>query len=325
MKRRVLLAGLASVIFSVALLYRLDWHAFGQLIERIDPLPVVAGAGCLIAANVLRAERFRLIDSKSGSLRHWWEMTQVYNWMTSTLPAGSGEVATVYLLRRFGSLDWWAGIRLLLIARIMDVWSLALFLVIAAGLDLDILSRRPAIVTVVVSMVLSLVGVALLTPSLQTSTQGLLRKIPWLERRLPFTGPDTAFGSDHVASPLIYSLGMQALSTSSVLLILQGLGTHLTVSQSAFCLGSYLLLRLIPIQGIGGVGTQAAWWTLSLQVAGYQGSNAVSLGILLYAVNYITLSSMGAAAILAMLIGPRHVFRGGHGRSAPSSQCSPSE
>ena len=86
-------------------------------------------------------------------------------------------------------------------------------------------------------------------------------------------------------------------------LVLQAFGIEFTLIQSAYCYGVYAIFQVVPVQGIAGIGTQAAWWAIALKAAGYHSSDVIALGFILYGIFYLFIAVMGIFSFLFWLIG----------------------
>jgi hypothetical protein len=86
-------------------------------------------------------------------------------------------------------------------------------------------------------------------------------------------------------------------------LILRSFGIDFTLSQSAYCFGVYAIFQIVPVQGIAGIGTQAAWFALALNAAGYRADDAIALGFVLHGTFYVFISSLGLFSLFVWFKG----------------------
>lgn len=96
----------------------------------------------------------------------------------------------------------------------------------------------------------------------------------------------------------LWSIAMGLVSASSITVLLNGFGANLSIVQSCAAFGLYVLLQLIPVQGLAGVGTQSARWTVALFIVGVGPQQAAAEGIALYVCIYgvTALWALGAGA-----------------------------
>jgi hypothetical protein len=101
---------------------------------------------------------------------------------------------------------------------------------------------------------------------------------------------------------LLQSVIMMLVVMISVHLLLRSFGVDFTSIQSFYCFGVYAAFQTVPIQGIAGVGTQAAWWTIALNAAGYQGIEGIAIGFMLYGTFYFFVAFMGLSSLLLWIM-----------------------
>lgn len=306
---RVVIATAISVACVLFFATRIQLAQLTALLRQANAGWLLASAGALGAANLIRAERFRLLDGNRRGLPHWWVATQVYNFVTSTLPGGLGEVATAYLFRRSNAVGWAGAFRLLVIARLLDLAALlGVFVAAIVALGLAWASPDAAAVTAIGGTVM-LGALALLIPRTQAAALALLLR--FLPQRFPLFAKaretlrqlrETSQTLDRRAGALValWSVAMALISSSLVLLLLAGFGTHLSLLQSFASYGLYVLLQLIPLQGIAGIGAQSARWAIALTLVGVAAPAATLDSVALYVCLY---GMVAAWAIVAGLVG----------------------
>ena len=113
----------------------------------------------------------------------------------------------------------------------------------------------------------------------------------------------------HYAKKLFVALGLSALvitgAAFSTHYVLLSLGTGFTWQQSFYCFSIYALFQLVPVQGLAGIGTQAAWWALALRAAAYNGTDYGEMGFFLHGSFYLFIVLMALTGIAGWLGGFR--------------------
>lgn len=100
---------------------------------------------------------------------------------------------------------------------------------------------------------------------------------------------------------LLQSLLNMFAGFATFYLLVLSFGVDFTLVQSFYCYGIYAMFQIIPVQGIAGIGTQAAWFALALNVAGYRGQDAIALGFVLHGTFYLFITFIGVFSALAWL------------------------
>lgn len=336
---RVAFAVALSLIFAYALATRIHLSDLAALLKHVNPVWLGAGVVTLGVANFARAARFHLLDGQRHSLARWWVTTQVYNLATSTLPGGLGELVTAVLFRRVSVGGWAGAFRLLIVARLLDLVTL-LGLFVAAMWALGLAWTTPiGWVSCSTAALLGLVALALLVPRTQVlALKTLLRLAPLLSR-LPLASRrqslvtkaqstlETLIAATGTTSRrawlgiAAWSVVMGIVSASIVMVVLHGFGGRLSLVASCASYGLYVLLQLIPLQGIAGVGTQSARWAVALALVGIGVQEAtvdsVALYLCLYAIVALWAACAGAVAGVQQWMEHREVATSGvtHGRA----------
>lgn len=275
---------------------------------RMDIKYLIASCSVFIFGNLVRTFRFRQLDHTDKKLTHWWNINAFYNFITATLPGGAGEAATAYVLKRFSEFNILNAFRILILIRLMDAFALSVLFFLASVRISSVAPYREAATWL--SGALFLMTSIALIPASEHFVLTLLQRLPgnitFIQKvcqklnELLETAKNRRGFSSHaytlVQSALVIIAGIAAMH-----LILRSFGIDFTPEQSVYCYGVYLIFQIVPVQGIAGIGTQAAWWALALKAAGYQGNDAIALGFVLHGTFYLFIASMGILSVLIWL------------------------
>lgn len=299
-KKQLTLAILFSMGFLFLLLSRVDWAYFPIIAGRLNIKYLFTAFSIFILGNLFRALRFYKLDHMNKKLTHWWNINVFYNFITATLPGGLGEAATVYVLKRFSQFNLFSAFRILLLSRLMDLFALsALFFISAMLINRTTPYRSSAIW---ISGMLFLISSLALLRSFEQVILKLMQQLPRQSNLVNKTFDKLSelliiAKEQHSNNSLRITLLQSVLTVLggavALHILLQSLGVVFTPVQSVYCYGVYLIFQIIPIQGIAGLGTQAAWWALALNAAGYNGSEAIALGFVLHVTFYAFITSLG--------------------------------
>ena len=202
-------------------------------------------------------------------------------------------------------LNMFGALRILLLSRLMDVFAISALFFLSA---LFIGGTAPYRGTVVwVSGGMFLVALAALIPASERLVMRLLQKLPSKNEliiklraklsELINVSEEQRTGNSFGVT-LIQSIVMISAAVISTYFVLRSLGIDFTLIQAAYCFGVYAVFQMVPVQGIAGIGTQAAWWALAINAAGYQGSDSIALGIVLHGTFYIFIALLGLSALV---------------------------
>ena len=311
-KKKLLWAILFSIGFTGFLLLKVDWVHFHSIADKLNIKVLIIAYCVYLLSNLVRTFRFYKLDHINQKLAHWWYISAFYNFITATLPGGSGEASTAYILKRFSKYNILGALRILLISRLMDLFALsALFFMTALMMNSNTSYREAA---VWLSGTLFIISSVTLLRSSERFIMRLFQKVPWhstLMNRLSEKLSELIKISEEQRSnrsffiTLFQSVLMWFGGIILLHLILKSLGIDFPFIQSAYCFGVYAIFQIVPVQGIAGIGTQAAWWALALSVAGYDAPDKIALGFVLHAIYYIFVSLMGLFSMLFWITGTR--------------------
>lgn len=309
-KKRLLWAFFISTGFMVFLLLRIDWRHFSLIADRLNFFSLIISFMFFIFGNIVRTFRFYRLDHIGKKLVHWWNINQFYNLITATLPGGAGEAATAYVLKRFSMFNLLGAFRILLLARLMDLCALsALFFIATLRIESVTPYRNAAIW---LSGTLFFVSSISLVPVIERFVLGLIKKLPMrgvLLQKLCERLSDLMEiakkqrGNKYFVMTLFQSVLIMISAILSVHLLLRAFGADFSLLQSFYCFGVYAVFQIIPVQGIAGIGTQAAWWSLALNAAGYNAPDAIAMGFVLYGTFYLFVALLGLSSLLVWLKG----------------------
>lgn len=306
MTKKLLWAVFLSLSFMALLLYGVDWTHFSSIVDRLKINVLFAAFGALLLANLVRSWRFYMLDhSKKNKFTSWLIINKLYNWLTATLPGGVGEVATVYLIKRYSFFNMLSAFRILLLSRVMDLTAVSALLLFAA---IQVKGDGYYHETILwIAIVLLFISIASVIPASERFILKLMKKLPGQSRLMKSAREkmnelsvisEEHSGRNILGITLIQSALVIIAVATSLHLILISCDTGFTLMQSFYCYTLYAVLQIIPIQGIAGIGTQPARWAVALNMAGYKAHDVVALSIILHVTLYVFISIMGLSALL---------------------------
>jgi hypothetical protein len=308
-KKNLLLAILFSFAFMFFLLMRVDWQQFLLIAGRLDVKDLTIACSVFIFGNFIRAVRFNKLDHTDKKLIHWWNVNSFYNLITATLPGGAGEAATAYVLKRFSMLDLLGAFRILFLSRLLDLFAISVIFFFAAVQMSNLTPYREA--AIFLAGILFLISLIALIPASEQFVMKLLQKLTGqralikrmcekLSELIKISEEQRTNKSFRIT--LFQSVLMIIGAVMSTHYVLHSFGIDFTVVQSIYCFGIYAVFQIVPVQGIAGIGTQAAWWTLALKTAGYNAPDVFALGILLHGTFYVFIVILSLSALLIWLV-----------------------
>ncbi|WP_269849783.1 lysylphosphatidylglycerol synthase transmembrane domain-containing protein [Methanosarcina horonobensis] len=95
-------------------------------IKNIDKTYLVLGFFLYVLSYLLRGLRFHILLDKKISLTDLFHIVCVHNMVNSILPARSGELSYIYILKKYHDKSTGEGVATLMVARVLDFITISL-------------------------------------------------------------------------------------------------------------------------------------------------------------------------------------------------------
>ena len=308
--RRPLVRGTVASVVGVGFVL-IVWRALGRPISwysiQLAPLALalaVSGAVVFLAA---RTWRFGILLRGRRSLTGVAGVTGVGWGAGLLLPGPSGDVAFVAAARRVLGVSIARASGVAVLARILDLGSIALVAALAAAVSAGVETRSVLVLAAVIAAGALAVFAALLLPGPRAWLLGLAGRVPRLSGLAGRAEAAMAeLSSPRLTAGLLASTALCRVATAVQYAGLMSLvGLHLGFWQTWFALSIRTLLFTVPIQGIAGIGTSQAWWTTGLVLEGVPLSAAVAASVTIQALDLAISLPLAAASSLFVLPGRR--------------------
>jgi glycosyltransferase 2 family protein len=298
-----------TIILLAALSTQVSIHDIITTLTHISPIYLVAGFMLYTCSYFFRAWRFHILLNRETSIRDLFYIECVHNMMNNLLPARTGELSYVYLLKTEQNKTTGEGLATLIIARIFDfivisIFFLLLFLFIK-DLTLDVTILVATGIVLLFFMVFLLVGLLLYSNTffkiLKIITRFLnFSKFPAGDYILK-KGEEIIDCVDKIKagkinahlSVVILSIGIWVLSYSLFYIIAVSMNIQLDAVQILFASSFAVFSTVLPIQGIGGFGTMEGGWALGFMATGVPKEIAISTGFGFHLVILVYTLSIG--------------------------------
>lgn len=266
----------------------------------IDPLYLFVGFGLYVLSYFFRALRFRILLNKKVGLKNLFTIVCVHNMMNNILPARTGELSYIYLLKKHHNKTAGEGIATLFVARVFDIISITLLFSVSALMIKDLPDMVAKVVFFIVFF-LALVIVFLIT--LLYSGNSFLNLVGMFFERFGLedkriVGYMLRKGSETVESfemiktngrfiemfTISIGIWLSLYLLNYTLVIAMGINLNFftIVLASTFA----VFTTVLPIQGVGGFGTIEGGWAIGFVAAGLTKEVAISSG---FGVHIITI------------------------------------
>lgn len=304
--RRPLVRGAVASVVGVGFVL-IVWRALGRPISwdsvQLAPLPLALAVSGAVVFLAGRTWRFAILLTGQHRLPGVAGVTGVGWGAGLLLPGPSGDVAFVAAARRVLGVSIARGSGVAVLARILDLGSIALVAALAAAVSAGVETRGVLVLAAVIAAGALVAFAALLLPAPRAWLLGLAARMPRLGGLAGRAQAAMAeLSSPRVTAGLVGSTALCRVATAVQYAGLMSLvGLHLGFWQTWFALSIRTLLFTVPIQGLAGIGTSQAWWTTGLVLEGIPLSAAVAASVTIQALDLAISLPLAAATSLLTL------------------------
>lgn len=300
--------GIITVVLVAILLSQISFDDLIRTILATDPIYLIAAFFLYFCTYILRALRFSILLNGTVRLADLLPIICVHNMMNNILPARTGELSYVYLVKKLQGRTTGEGIATLLVARVFDFIVIIFLLLVTGFLIRTIPESIQNILWVMYfllfSLLMVLVGLILLGRSFMSGIRLLFRRLRLEQIKtgdfLLRKGDETVEGFEqmdtrrNVVSITILSLLIWLFNFGSLYLILIGMGISLPIQNIIFGAAFILLSTILPFHGIAGFGTTEAIWTLVYIPLGMTPNDAIISGFSYHIIILVFVTLFGA-------------------------------
>lgn len=304
-------------IVLVALLLLLSQIQIADIITTvadIDSLYLIAGFLLYVCSYLFRALRFHILLNRDVGIRGLFSIVCVHNMMNNLLPARTGELSYMYLLKKVHNRSLEEGIATLTIARILDFITISLIFFSSALLIADV----PATLTHVFSGIVACLVLAVLflfslvyrrekcICTIESIAENLnlkrFRLTNYLLEKMSKTIDSIAVIRSRrvILSSFLLSFMIWCALYSMIAVVLKGM--HLDLSITVIILGSTfsIFTNVLPIPSVGAFGIYEGAWTVAFMSLGVCKECAVISGFGVHIISFMYFVLLGSYGILVM-------------------------
>jgi uncharacterized membrane protein YbhN (UPF0104 family) len=225
---------------------------------------------------------------------------------SNLLPLRAGDISYVVLLRRRATASGAEGVASLVVASLLDAWWMLVVAAAAGGYLRVQGTASTAVVTLtgvalggIVAGVIAFGAAQRLSEHARRPAESALLRVPVVGRHLAAL-PATLARQSHAARlwrGMAYSSLATALRYGFQVYLLHRMFADVSPAQALFALACAGLVNMLPIQGVGNVGSVELPWTLALTAAGVRRATAVASGFALHGIVLVFAAAVGLLSV----------------------------
>ncbi len=287
MLKKYLISGLLLLsVIAMAAYYREDVIT---VLKNIQVSWAIAGFICLLVNYCLRAIRLHILTNRR--LDVWPQgiyCVCVHGFATYMLPLRSGDLSLPFLLKAATKMELQEGGAVLFKARLLEVFTLGLWLIVASAYPSSKLSGG-----VLLSM--AACGIAMMSSPFVLKKLLGLSIIPFetvrkVANRLAQSGSMTLVEISLTCGIwLSIALGLWCI-TCAIQLLLPMLDLFLLIALQ-------LTMQLVPVQGFGNSGNHEGGWVVALVLLGFSRDMALKFALTSHAIILLYVLAIGLIAL----------------------------
>ncbi len=282
----------------------------------IDPLYLIAGFILYICSYFFRALRFHILLNKEVGLRDLFNIVCVHNMVNNILPARTGELSYIYLLKKLHNKKTGEGISTLLVARVFDFIIISFLFFISALMIRDLSDIVSKIIWAIVGLLMFVLLLFLALVFYDETFIDIIRRFAnrigalrfSLVRYLLRKGAETVQSFKLIKSKKLFgyvfvtSMIIWCFQYSMLYILTNAMNINLSFFEVLFGSTFAFFTTVLPIQGIGGFGTIEGGWTVGFIAVGLTKEAAISSGFAYHIIIWIYFLLLGRSG------GPSYYF-----------------
>ena len=311
-----ILAVIITISLAALLLSQIQIADIITTLVRVDPWCLIVGFVFYTCSYFLRALRFHILLNRKVRLRDLFNIVCVHNMMNNILPARTGELSYIYLLKKLHNKKTGEGIATLFVARVFDFITISLLFIGSAFMlrDLPEISMKLVWVIALFLGTISIFLIALLYfgKSFFKSVGRFCERFHWAKRYfvdyLLRKGEETVECSEKIKTSgkvivialILNSFGIWLSVYSLNYILVSAMNINLSYCSIVFASTFAVFTTFLPIQGIGGFGTLESGWTVGFIAVGVTKEVAISSGFGYHIILWLYFLILGCWGLLRM-------------------------
>lgn len=309
-----ILAVIVSIVLVAILISQIQITNIITTLAKINPLYLLIGFGLYLCSYIFRTLRFRTLLNHKIEFKNLFSIVCIHNMVNGILPARTGELSYIYLVKTSKSISTGEAIATLAIARAFDFIAIILLFFISAMLVRDL----PAVISnAFLTLAIFLIIIVLFVIFSVNKGKEFMDKIETIAKELNLKRfrvaeflitkvNETASSFDiiHSKKLVFYSFSFSILIWSfkyyMFYTLLRGMNIDLVVT--LVVLGSTFsqFADILPIPSLGAFGIYEGAWAIAFIPLGISKEMAISTGFGIHIILFIYFLILGCYGFLTI-------------------------
>jgi len=309
-------AVIITITFVAILLSQIEVSNVITTLAGIDPLYLIAGFVLYVCSYFFRTLRFHILLNREVRIKDLFNIVCVHNIANNILPARTGELSYIYLLKKLHNKKTGEGVATLMVARVFDFITISCLFSISALIIQDLPEMIVKVVWVIALFMILIVIFLIILLYFGILFLNLAKKffrifnsekkqiIDYLLRK----GEETVESFERIKSSgrvieiIIVSMGIWLSLYSVNYILVTAMNINLSFFMVLLASTFSIFTTILPIQGIGGFGTLEGGWAVGFITVGLTKEIAISSGFAYHVIVYLYFLVLGCIGLLSIKI-----------------------
>lgn len=312
----ILLAFFITVVLVAVLFSHINLNDILTVLTGIDPLSFAIGFILYTFSYVFRSLRFYFLFKKEIGFRDLFDIVCIHNMANNILPARTGELSYVYLLKKLHHKNVGEGVVSLTIARVLDLIAVSLFFLASAYQIRDMSPEIIEVIFVICLFMLALISFLLLIIFFGTTFSSVLHKIfsaldlhdnklsafllSKISNLMESFDDLRKIKKDALMKVFFSSLGIWMSMYFFNCFIVNAMDVRMSFFLVVFATSFAIFTTILPIQGIGGFGTLEGGWVIGFVAVGLTKEIAITTGFTYHIILWMYFLLLGSLGLLSV-------------------------
>jgi uncharacterized protein (TIRG00374 family) len=299
--RKKLISVLVTFLLLGIILSQIRLEDLITTIKNINKTYLILGFFLYMLSYFFRGLRFHILLDKKISLTDLFHVVCVHNMVNSILPARSGELSYIYMLKKYHNKSTGEGVATLLVARVLDFIIISLLFFVSSLFVNDLPEMFSSIIWLVV---LFMVLLAIFLMTLLYAGDTFLRFVNAilisfkLDNNVLFNfflgkAKDIVDSFKNIKNNgkmmelCIVSFSIWLTLYFLNYTLIESLNIDISFFEVLLASTFVVFMSILPVQGLGGFGTYEVGWTIGFVGIGLSKEIAINSGVVVHIIGIV--------------------------------------
>lgn len=300
-------AFVVTAVLLALLFFHVEFSDLAATLKNIEPGYVLLGLTAYSSSYLFRALRFHVLLNKEVGVVDLFAVVCIHNMANGIMPARSGELSYIYLLKKVHNKSAGDSTATLMLARIMDLISISILFFASVMLVKELPNLISDLLSAIAfSAVLVILFFIVLVQGGRTFVESMERlavRLDLVKIKLiccsinGMKEAESRIDAVKIKTTLILSFQLSLLIWISLYLmyyiLMRGLGLELSITLIILGTTFAIFTNIVPVPSIGSFGVYEGLWTISFVALGFPKETAIATGLAIHIISIVYFIFLG--------------------------------